>query len=106
MLDIKILIRNVVFFMDNNSHKVTTAEITDDMGKITKLGYYVCLFEKDGYPTAYGIKIESYSNGKFSKEETCGLTRSYEEAESWVRKLANGVTTPLTLHDIIDDMVS
>lgn len=65
-----------------------------------ELKYYVRELEE-----VFGVRIERHGAGEVISEETCGITASYEEAQRWVRKMAEGGVTPLTLHAIVDDMV-
>lgn len=96
--------------------QAATAVLADEQGSKWELIYYVQIFDdaSTGLIT-YGIKIERCCHGKNQKnnqekiqlnsEETLGLTHSYEEAQSWAQKLANGAVTPVCLHDVIDDLM-
>ena len=85
---------------------VERVELAGERCGILELGYYVQAFCNNGEQTVYGIKIEKTdTNGDISSEETYGLTQSCKEAEGWVRKLAAGTVTPLSLHAIVDDLV-
>lgn len=79
--------------------QIEKVNIQSETGSIWELKYYVQELGK-----AYGLKIERYAAGETVSEETCGITLSYEEAESMARKLAKGTVTPLSLHDVVDDL--
>ena len=96
--------------MTTKYQQVEMMELTDEMGKKWELKYYVW-----GMNASYGIKIERCSkeietgqlgdaSAKMS-EETCGLTSSYEEAEKWVRSMADYTVTPFSLHAVVDDIM-
>ena len=87
------------------SKKLESVLLTDEIGIMRELEYYIQIFDDDVGNTFYGIKIEKTEAGNRISEETCGLTHSYEKAECWVRKLAAGTVTPTSLHDIVDDFV-
>ena len=81
---------------------VDKTELRDDTGNIWELGYYVTESQKEGI---YGIKIERTSKNSVTEtEETFGITISYEEAKEWAHMMAEGKVTPITLHDIVDDL--
>ena len=81
--------------------RVEVRAITDETGAVGELRYYVRIFNM-----AYGIKIElCTSEGIVFSEETCELTYSYDDAEGWVKKLASGRVTPMSLHDMADEFV-
>ena len=80
--------------------------IVDVAGTKWDLNYKV--INVDG---AYGIRIEKSSQGLAAKkeiiyEETGGITHSQQEAEAWLHKMAEGRVTPISLHDIVDELVT
>jgi len=83
---------------------VIRGSLIDQTGIKWELNYK--LIELDG---AYSIGIEKSGQGKAVKreiiyEETKGLTYNKQEAEAWLHKLAAGRVTPISLHDIVDDL--
>ena len=87
--------------------QIDRAEMKDENGTVWELGYYVRSFnDSGGGQDVYGIKIERVNIpvGCKESEETYGITRSFEEAEMWAKKMAAGTVTPVTLHDIVDDL--
>ena len=81
---------------------IERADLQDEYGSKWELKYYVQSHAGEKEKT-YGIKVERCGKDGMISEETFGVTASYEEAASWVRKMANGKVTPLTLHDVVDN---
>ena len=80
---------------------ITSREITDTTGQLKQLYYYVKQFD-----SSYGIKITCKSdNSPTYSESTFGITHSYEQAVEWVTLMAANEVTPITLHDIVDDLM-
>jgi len=79
---------------------VGNAELRGEDEKRWKLLYYISL---DG--AVYSIKIERVGSDGTLTEETGGLTYSHSEAEAWVKMLIKGTVTPLTLHEVVDDLM-
>ena len=80
---------------------------TDTEGSEWEFIYYILTFENKTEPNTYGIKVERRSDKPAVEmsEETGGLTFSYEEAESWVRIMEANAVGPISLHEIVDELV-
>ena len=83
--------------------QIDRAEIRTEVGGVWELKYYVKEIGK-----VYGIKIERHSRQEEAEtvsEETEGITPSYEKAQKLAQKLARGMVTPISLHDVVDDLI-
>lgn len=82
--------------------QIDSSTLRGEEGTEWELKYYVGTLETN--PITYSIKIERCSPGETLTEETGGITTSYEEAEKWAKIMAKGSVTPISLHDIVDDL--
>lgn len=90
---------------------VLTSQETDESGILWRLNYLLLRFDpetEEGLVT-YGTKIErqaiEIADSEIESESTMGLTLSYSEAESWLRKLAVGSVMPANVHEVVNDFI-
>ncbi len=73
-----------------------------------KLDY--CLTEKvsesDHMTPYYGAKITKYLEGDVETEEICGISDSKEAVISMIKKLYLYEVTPISMTEIVDDLVT
>ena len=87
--------------------KVGMSIITDIESNKCELGYYILAFGNETDPNTYGIMIKCRlcNSDREMLETTCDLTSSYDEAEGWVRMMAAREVGPVSLHEIVDELV-
>ncbi|MCL2399509.1 MAG: DUF6514 family protein [Defluviitaleaceae bacterium] len=95
----------------NEKVLVTKSELVDGMGIKWILEYYILIFDVGLGQRSYGIGIEGRSFNKDASEKSLsestqgGITHSFDEAEEWVCKLAQGTAFPINLHEYVNDFI-
>lgn len=84
-----------------------TIEITNDLGKLLKIEYYITETLTEDLKVIYGILIRkyilTYSSLKFDEEESVlSLTYSYAEINEVCKVLYTNKVTPMSLVCILD----
>jgi len=84
-------------------------EFTDERGNQELLVYQILrenLPDSEGVPGCemYGVQIKKIGEHEEEKQAR-GLTSSYSEVKEFVKRLADGLVTPVTLLDIVEDYI-
>lgn len=89
-----------------NSEKVATITAKTEEGEDLKVHYYL-LYEETENGTEYGILVtmEEGKKGQVSGEVRC-LTTIKEKAIAFIKQISNGIVTPTTLHEIIEEFLA
>lgn len=74
---------------------------TADEGRFT-VRYYLTRGCADGRPVS-GVRIEKEQNGEIETASASDIFATEEQTSAFLRRLAEGVVTPMTLLTIVDD---
>lgn len=87
---------------------IETIEISNELGKVLKIEYYITKTITEDFKVIYGILIKkyiiTYNLLKFDEEESVlSLTYSRSEIENICKLLYNNEVTPISLLYVLDD---
>ena len=77
-------------------------------GTVMKLDYSLIenYPENDQKSPFFGVKVTKYLNGKVETDEVEGVSTSREKVVEILKKLCDFEVTPISLVEILDDMIS
>jgi hypothetical protein len=90
----------------NKNHLIGTKELTYDNAHKMKLEYFLISEDRERTRSLYGIRIRKTVDARQVETETTpALSASRDFVEQMIYKLMVNTVTPMTLYEVVDDLI-